>query len=209
MQTAAKPIWTTVALVVLVLLSVVVGTQIQGCDGPPPIPVLEAIHHVNKQVFIEHYLVVDVHHTDRPQKGWEWLENLGLKQDFIVLIRGRVPAGFDLKQVTQDHIWTSGDGKSVQLTLPPPMVFRENVSIDSENSHVLYCQDTCPDWLCGDEISEYLEQVEPAAEEALIDGAVRNGILAQTAKDGKAYYEQFLASLGFEQVRVVVTGYGF
>jgi hypothetical protein len=34
----------------------------------------------------------------------------------------------------------------------------------------------------------------------------QSGILEQVANDGKVYYEQFLKSLGFEEVRVLIRG---
>ena len=154
-------------------------------------------------------LVVDVYYSDTP-KGWfEWLEKLGIKQDFVVLIRGRVPAGFDLSKLTERHVWTSSDGKRAQLTLPSPVVFEDNVSIDFENSRVLAQKDTCPSLICEDDLVAYQSEVLPAARDTLIEHAKRNGILEQAAKDGKAFYEQFLTSFGYEEVQVVIAGYGF
>lgn len=203
----------TIVLVVLLLVAVAAGVLIgKWLDHPGSvsgIPVLEAIHHVNKQTFIEHYLVVDVDYTDAPEVWPKLLEKLGIKQEFVVLIRGRVPAGFDLQKLSEKDIWTSSDGKHVQLTLPAPMVFEENVSIDFENSRVLSSRDTCPNWLCEDEVAVFLREVLPSARDILIEYAIRHEILKQAAQDGKAYYEQFLTSLGFEQVDVIVAGYGF
>lgn len=208
-----KLAWTTLAMVTLVLVGVAAGILVEkgirdGSDVRPGTPVLEAIRHVNKQIFIEHYLVVDVDYSDAPEGWFEWLEKLGIKQDFVVLIHGRVPAGFDLHELTEDHVWTSSDGKRVQLTLPAPMVFKDNVSIDFENCRVLAREDTCPNWICKDDLAAYQNEVLPAARDTLIEHAIRNGILEQTAQDGKVFYEQLLISLGFEQADVIVSGYG-
>ena len=166
--------------------------------------VVEAIKEVNKQVFIEHYNTVDVQFSEAPQG---WAGAIGIKQEFIVLVRGRVPAGFDLQQLTEDDIWVSWDGKRIQLNLPPPIIFDENVTIDLENSRVLAQSDTCPDFICDDSLSTYQTDVLPAGKELLAQFAQENGILNQAAKDGKAYYEQLLHSLGFEEIRVIVNGY--
>jgi hypothetical protein len=166
--------------------------------------VLEAIDHVNKQVFIEYYIAVDVNHTEAPL---EWIVPF-VKQEFIVLIRGRVPAGLDLEQLAENDIWISSDGTRVQLTLPAPVVFENNVSIDFENSYILYRRDTCPGFLCQDALEAYQSEVLPYGRDRLIEYALKSGILEQAARDGKAYYEQLLKSLGFEEVRVIVTGYG-
>jgi hypothetical protein len=48
----------------------------------------------------------------------------------------------------------------------------------------------------------------PQGRQVLIEASERSGILAQTAADGQRYYEQFLQSLGFEEVQVIVRGEG-
>lgn len=166
-------------------------------------PVLEAVKHVNKQIFIEHYSMIDVEYSQVPVS---WLPFI--KQEMVVLLRGRIPAGFDLQKLTEDNIWISSDGKKVQLTLPPPEVFKENVSIDFENSRILSVSDTCPNFICESSLEQYQSKVLPAGRDMLIEFAYQRGILQQTVDDGRKYYEQFLKSLGFEEVRVVVTGYG-
>lgn len=170
----------------------------------PSIPILEAINHVNKQVFIEHYNAVDVTYTEAPS-GWPSL--FGIQQEFVVLVRGRVPAGFDLQNLSNDDIWTSQDNKRMQLTLPPPVIFEDNVSIDFENSYILTQQDTCPNFICQDDLIAYQSEVLPAGKDVLIEFALSNGILEQVVQDGIQYYSQFLTSLGFEEACVIVSGY--
>jgi hypothetical protein len=210
-----KILWNAIPLVALILIVVWLVGFIQDRMNPtqsndgivkiiPNRGVLEAIKSVNKQVFIEHYNMVDVEYTEVPQG---WVSALGLKQEFIVLVRGRVPAGFDLQQLSEDDIWVSPDGTRAQLTLPPPIIFEDNISIDFENSRVLAQSDSCPSFLCEDNLNALQGEVLPAAQGLLIDYAQENGILDQAARDGKAYYEQFLRSLGFEEVRVIVSGY--
>jgi len=81
------------------------GFQVQSSAS-----VLEGIRHVNKLILIEHYNAVDITYTEAPEN---WTKMLGLKQEFVVLVRGRVPAGFDLAQLQEDDIWVSEDGKAV------------------------------------------------------------------------------------------------
>lgn len=166
--------------------------------------VVEAIKNVNKQIFIEHYNMVDLEYSEMPQ-GWVGL--LGIKQDFIVLVRGRVPAGFALDQLNEESVWVSSDGKRIQLTLPPPIIFEENVTIDFEGSRIVAQADTCPNFICQDDLGTYQAQVLPAATDLLIEYAHENNILEQAAKDGKSYYEQFLRSFGFEEVQVIILGH--
>lgn len=203
-----KIIWN--ALPIVALAGIILWlSNIWPPSSPPATPVagkpiLEAIKHVNKQIFIEHYNAVDMIHTEEP----DWGSLFGIKQEFIVLVRGRVPAGFDLQQLSEDDLWVSTDGKRVQLTLPSPIIFRDNVFIDFENSHIIAQRDSCPNLLCEDDLVTYQNQVMPAGRDKLIEFALGNGILDQAAKDGQEYYYQFLKSLGFEEVRVVVSGYG-
>jgi hypothetical protein len=166
-------------------------------------PVLEAVKQVNKQIFVEHYSMIDVEHSQVPVN---WLPFV--KQEMVVLLRGRIPAGFDLQKLTEDDIWISPDGKNIQLTLPPPEVFEENVSIDFENSRILSVSDTCPNFICENSLEQYQSEVLPAGRDMLIEFALQKGILQQSVDDGRKYYEQLLKSLDFEEIRVVVIGYG-
>ena len=215
---ALKLIWNAVPWVALVLIGIWVFNLVRDAINPtqssvaatPIITVIErrgvveAIRSVNKQIFIEHYNMVDVEYTEAPPG---WAGALGLQQEFIVLVRGRVPAGFDLAQVAEDNVWISRDGKRVQLTLPPPTIFEDNVSLDLESSRVLAQSDSCPDFLCQDDLSAFQGDVLPVAQGLLVEYAHENGILDQAARDGKVFYEQLLKSLGFEDVRVIVDGY--
>jgi len=213
----AKALWTSLALVGLVLTLVIIAfgawkifELIRDSLGSTVISkgrVLQSIEHVNKQIFVQHNIVIDVTYEDAP-KGWlSWLEDLGVKQEFVVLVWGRVPAGFDLQQLDEDSIWISADGKRVQLTLPPPMIFEENVSIDFDKSRVFSEGDTCPEFLCKDTLEAYQQEALPEAVDRMVEAAYQYGILEQAARDGKAYYEQSLRSMGFEQVQVVISGH--
>jgi hypothetical protein len=183
----------------------------EGVEGPDTTSsiasraaILERVQRVNKQILIEHYNAVDVRYSEVPAG---FLGSLGLKQEFVMLIRGRVPAGFDLQQLSQDNLWISSDGRRVQLTLPSPQVLSDQVSIDFENSYILAQHDTCPGFICQDDLEAYQAEILPTGRDLLIEYSLRNGILEQAARDGRSYYEQLLSALGFEEVRVIVTGY--
>jgi stress-induced morphogen len=133
----------------------------------------------------------------------------GIKEEFAVLLRGRVPAGFDLENTPPGSFWVSRDRTSVQLTLPSPVIFEDNVSIDFENSRVLSHSDRCPDLICpATDVEQLLNEALPDGKDRIIEAARRNGILDHAAEAGKDHYQIHLESLGFEEVRVVVRGYG-
>lgn len=165
--------------------------------------VVESIKQVNKQLFIEHYNAVDIDYTEVPAG---WLGMLPIQQSFVVLLKGRVPAGFDLSQLSSQDIWISNDGRRIQLVLPPPQVFAENVNVDFENSRIFTQTDTCPEFICQDSLQAFQAQMLPQGRKLLIAASEQSGILEQAAKDGQLYYEQFLKSLGFAEVRVIVKG---
>lgn len=170
--------------------------------------ILEQVRRVNKQIFVEHYLTTDVSYAETP-RGWlQPLGALGVRQEYVVLLRGRVPAGIDLSQVGPDDIWVSDDGRRAQLTLPAPRIFEENVSVDLANSRILANTDTCPGFLCPTgQLEAYRTMMEPAGRARLIRDAEAAGIRSQAAIEAQAYYEQLLNALGIAEVRVVVTGY--
>lgn len=163
--------------------------------------VIESIKQVNKQIFIEHYDAVDIDYSEAPSG---WLSLLPIKQSFVVLLKGRVPAGFDLSQLSPSDVWISSDGQRVQLTLPPPEIFAENVNVDFEHSRILTQSDTCPEILCQDSLTAFQKELLPQGRKLLIQASEQSGILDQAAQDGQRYYENFLKSLGFQEVRVIV-----
>lgn len=206
-----KIIRDALAIVGLALIIYFVWTQIGRIEdetGPtvePGASAIEAIKQVNKQIFIEYYEAVDIEYKDVPDN---WLSVFGLKQEILVLVRGRVPAGFDLQALDEEAIWVSADGKRVQLTLPPPTIFEDNVSVDFEHSRILASSDRCPSFVCPqDTLEAYQQVVLPQAVDVLVETAGEHGILERAARDGHAYYTQVLHSLGFEEVRVIVDGY--
>lgn len=204
---------TTVLLVVVAALGVTAGIAgwiwVQNRARPEPIDLAGQLRHVNKQVLIEYHAAAVVTHTDAPQ-GWaQVLSRLGIQQEFVILLRGTVPAGFNLESMQDEDVWVSADGTQVRLVLPPPVIFESNVSLDLERSQILAQRDRCPNLLCEDDLSSYQQNVLPQGQQLLIEEALRDGILEQAARDGIRYYEQFLTALGFEQVEVVVAGYGF
>ncbi|MCB0185988.1 MAG: DUF4230 domain-containing protein [Caldilineaceae bacterium] len=165
--------------------------------------IVESIRQANKQILVEHYNVVDIDYTEAPAG---WLGLLPIQQNFVLLLKGRVPAGFDLATLGADDIWISADGRRVQLVLPPPVIFTENIALDLENSRLLGQGDTCPDLICRDQLTAMQEDLLPQGRRLLTEASLRSGILNQVASDGQRYYEQFLRALGFAEVRVVVSG---
>lgn len=112
------------------------GSSSASIVGAGPV-VLEQVRHVNKQIFVEHYQSVEVSYAEAPQGWLGFLEKIGVSQQAVLLIKGRVPAGIDVSKISEDNIWVSPDGRRVQLTLPPPRIFTENVAVDTAQSRII------------------------------------------------------------------------
>jgi len=210
-----KLVWNGLAIAAILFLVWSVYQAFQQISAPTTVTtttvgpqIIEAVRRVNKQIFIEHYAGVEVRHLDAPD-GWAaFLRNLGVRQEFLVLIRGRVPAGIDLSQLRDEDIWVSSDGRRVQVTLPPPEVFYEQVTLDLANSRIIENTDFCPGFICPQSsLESFFQSVDAEAKSALVEAAIEAGILAQAARDAEAYYTQLLNSLGIAEVRVIVRGY--
>lgn len=170
--------------------------------------IIEVVRHVNKQIFVEHYSSAEIRNVDAPEGWLAWLGDVGVRQEFLMLVRGRVPAGIDLSQLGADDIWVSADGRRAQVTLPAPQIFTENISVDMAHTEIIQSSDYCPGFICpNDRLEAFKEHVEPEARKQLIAAAEEKGILTQTALDAAVYYEQLLNALGIAEVRVIVPGY--
>jgi hypothetical protein len=210
-----KLIWNGFAIAAVIFLIWSVIQAFQNPSAPQATStttvgpqIIEAVRRVNKQIFIEHYAGVEIRHLDAPG-GWAtFLRNLGVRQEFLVLIRGRVPAGIDLSQLRPEDVWVSSDGRRVQITLPPPQVFTDQVTLDLANSRIIENTDFCPGFICPrTELEQFFQSVDAEAKAALVEAAIESGILSQAARDAETYYTQFLNSLGIAEVRVIVRGY--
>lgn len=166
-------------------------------------PVVASIKQVNKQIMVEHNNMVYVDYREAPEG---WLQVLPIEQSFVVILKGQVPAGFDLGGLSEEDVWISEDGGKVRLTLPPPVIFEENVAVDFSESRVIAEGDSCPNFICDTDLNALQETVLPQGRPLLVESSQESGILEQTAQLGIAYYESLLRALGFEDVQVIVRG---
>jgi hypothetical protein len=139
--------------------------------------------------------VAEIYNESLPE-GW-LDEFLGTKEKLLILAYGEVRAGFNLEEMNEESLWT--DGKKVRLVLPAPKVLNSSINFDRtrivyyENNIIL--DDNNPN-LQGEALAKAKESIEKSALEA--------GILNQANDFGKLYFENFLYSLGFTDVEVVV-----
>ena len=162
---------------------------------PPPVVTITGIKSQAKLATVEYRSVAEIYNENLPEG---WLDQfLGTKERLLMLVYGDVRAGFDLEKLSKDSLWT--DGTRVRLVLPAPEIL--NSSIDFDQTHIVYYEnnlfldDNNPD-LQGEALKQAKSAIEKAAREA--------GILDKANEYGQLYYENFLYSLGFTDVEVVV-----
>jgi hypothetical protein len=162
---------------------------------PPPVVSLQTIQSQAKLSTVEYGTVTEIYNETPPEGLID--EFFGNKERLLMLVYGDVEAGFDLSKMDEDDIWT--DGVRVRLVLPPPEIL--NTHIDFDRTHVVYYEnDLIFDHNNPNLQGEALQQAEDAIKQA----ALAEGVLQRANEYGKLYYENFLYSLGFEDVEVVV-----
>jgi len=162
---------------------------------PPPVVNIQTIKAQARLTTVEYGTVTEIYKETVPQ-GW-FDDLLGNKERLLMLVYGDVQAGFDLDKLDEDDIWT--DGTRVRLVLPPPELL--NATIDFDRTHIVYYENN----LILDENNPNLQgEALEQAKEAIKQAALEEGVLEQANEYGKIYYENFLYSLGFTDVEVVV-----
>jgi hypothetical protein len=123
-------------------------------------------------------------------------EQLGIKEEMLLLAYGEVAAGFDLDKLQDDDIWI--DGTRVQLHLPAPEILYSK--LDTERTRVIYYRKSL--FVQRDISMEARAREE--AEKAIREEALETDILDHASKYGQLFFSDWLRSLGFAEVRVIV-----
>ena len=193
------------AAVLLLALSARVLVNILGEAAPTPVPVatrkptpapvvtITDIRAAAELTTVEYRAVAEIQDERVPD---DFRQYLGVKEEILLLAYGDVRAGFDLSRLSKDDLWT--DGTRVQLHLPAPEIL--SISIDHKRSHVVTYQGSL---LLSHDVNlekDTLGIAEGAIEQAAIDAK----ILENASQYGQLFFENFLRSLGFTEVKVIV-----
>ncbi|GAB4544386.1 MAG: hypothetical protein Kow0063_38050 [Anaerolineae bacterium] len=163
---------------------------------PTPTPVRVTVGDIRplaELATIEYQTVAEIQDERVPD---DFRQYLGIKEEVLLLAYGNVKAGFDLSGLSEEDLWT--DGTRVQLHLPPPEIL--STSIDYDRTHVVYHRGTL---LMSRDIN-WEGEIFKTAQDSIRQGAIEAGILEDAARYGQLYFENFLRSLGFTEVRVIV-----
>lgn len=162
---------------------------------PPPVVTIQGIKSQAKLSTVEHNTVTEIYNENVPDG---WLDGLlGTKERLLMLVYGDVQAGFDLEKLSEDDLWT--DGSRVRLVLPAPEIL--STSIDFKRTHIVYYENNI---VLDDNNPNLQGEALAQAQEAIKQAALEAGILEQANTYGRLYFENFLYSLGFTEVEVVV-----
>lgn len=162
---------------------------------PPPVVNIQNIKAQSELVTVEYSTVTEIYSETAPE-GW-LDEFLGNRESILMLVYGDVNAGFDLSKIKKDDLWT--DGSRVRLVLPAPEIL--GTELDFDRTHIVYYDNS----LILDSNNPNLQgEALAQAQEAIQQAALQEGILERANEYGKLYYENFLYSLGFTDVEVVV-----
>jgi hypothetical protein len=119
------------------------------------------------------------------------------ERDRLLLIaRGRVEAGIDLRGLTDNDVIVSPDGSTLTVHLPPVQIF--SVSLDNEQTRV-YDRDT---GLFAPQDQNLETQARQEAEDRILATACEDGVLQRANEDSRRAMEQFLSLLEFDAVQV-------
>lgn len=162
---------------------------------PPPVITIQGIKAQAKLSTVEVNTVAEIYRENVPEG---WLDSvLGTKERLLILAYGQVQAGFDLEKLSVENLWV--EGQRVRLVLPAPEILSS--SIDFERTHIVYYENN----LLLEKNNPNLQgEALEAAQRAIEQAAVEQGALTKANQYGKVYYENFLRSLGFTEVEVVV-----
>lgn len=162
---------------------------------PPPVVSIQKIKSQAELSTVKYSTITEVYNETPPAGIVD--EFLGNKEKMLMLVYGDVQAGFDLSEMSDENLWT--DGKKVRLVLPSPKIL--NSSIDFDRTHIAYYENE----LIFDDNNPNLQgEALKQAQEAIEEAALQEGILDRANDYGRVYYENFLYSLGFTDVEVVV-----
>jgi hypothetical protein len=160
---------------------------------PPPTVTISSIRAAAELATVEYQAVAEVPNERVPD---DFRQYLGVREHILLIAYGEVKAGFDLSKLREGDLWT--DGTRVQLHLPAPEILSS--SIDFERTHVVYYQKS----LLVEHDPNLGQETLDIAEDAIHQAAMEADVLENAAKYGQLFFENFLRSLGFTEVQVIV-----
>lgn len=195
------PWWTIVIIVILIGISAYLLTSqfffqqsVQATPVvPEPVVTIQEIAPLAELATIHFQSVADITFERAPDNI---LKHLGAKETVTMLVYGSVKAGFDLNELGEDDLWT--DSRRVRLILPPPKIL--SASIDFERTRIVTYDRTF--FLPND--PDFSKDTLAQAKDKIVQSAIESGILDLANEHGKLIMENYLRTLGFEEIQVII-----
>ena len=196
-------------LIVLAILSACVigylGSNVRSLLTPPTatpspkevikvqLPTIQEIQRVGELATVKHSLTAEISDKRIPD---DFRQGLGVKEEILLLAYGEVAAGFDLSKIDEKDIWA--DGTRAQIHLPAPEILYSR--LDTERTRVVYYRKS----LFMERDIGLEGRTREEAEKAIREAALEGEILQQASEYGELFFSNWLYSLGFTEVRVIV-----
>jgi hypothetical protein len=161
--------------------------------APQPTVTIASIRAASELATVDYQAVAEVPNERVPD---DFRQYLGARERILIIAYGNVKAGFDMSRLEKEDVWT--DGTRAQLHLPAPEIL--SISMDLKRTHVVYYEKSLLIQHDPDMGQETLE----IAQESVRQAAMEADILEHAADYGRIYFENFLRSLGFTEVEVIV-----
>jgi hypothetical protein len=161
--------------------------------APEPTVTIASIRAAAELATVQYQAVAEVPNERVPD---DFRQYLGAKERILLIAYGDVKAGFDLSKLREEDLWT--DGTRVQLHLPAPEIL--STSMDMERTHIVYYEKSLLIQNDPDLGRETLEIAQAAVRQAALEA----DLLENASRYGRIYFENFLRSLGFTEVEVIV-----
>lgn len=171
------------------------ATETTDRSGPV---LLESIQDLSRYVAAEgnFQVLVDL------QENKRFIPDIFFNERTLFVGVGSVDAYVDFSTITEGAIVTSPDGKSVDITLPAPVL--EKPSLDPERSYV-FAQERGLVNRVGDLVgndANKQQQLYMLAENKIAQAANESELRARAEKNTRAMLESLLHQLGYERVTV-------
>ena len=181
------------------------GSNVKGILAPPTAtpspkevikiqpPTIQDIQRVGEVATVKHSLTAEISDTRIPD---DFRSELGVKEEILLLAYGDVAAGFDLAKMDESDVWV--DGTRIQIQLPAPEILYSR--LDTERTRVVYYKKS----LFMERDIGLEGRTREEAEKAIREAALEGDILQQASEYGELFFSNWLYSLGFTEVRVIV-----
>jgi hypothetical protein len=122
-----------------------------------------------------------------------------VNERLLLVACGKVNAGVDLSQITEDDIALSADGKTVTVRLPRSEITDVFLIDDSKQPCTTKVYDRT-NLIVLPETKELEGQAREKAVQAIRDTAIQSGLLDEANKNARNVVEKMLLLLGYEKV---------